>query len=132
MNAPESEAEEARARALEPPHPDVVDESGWEKIAANLKTIGGAVILALIIRTCLFEAFEIEGPSMEPTLLTGDRVVVVAHAGALTLALGGLVDGDVGAWRRAMATNISSPRSVCTTIIEAIAVTAKPAKLPRR
>ncbi len=76
MNAPKSEADEARARALEPPHPDVVDESGWEKIAANLKTIGGAVILALIIRTCLFEAFEIEGPSMEPTLLNGDRVVV--------------------------------------------------------
>jgi len=53
-----------------------VDESRWERIAANLKTIGGAVLLALVIRTCLFEAFEIEGPSMEPTLLNGDRVVV--------------------------------------------------------
>lgn len=53
-----------------------VNETRWEKIAQNLKTIGGAVLLALIIRTCLFEAFEIEGPSMEPTLLNGDRVVV--------------------------------------------------------
>jgi signal peptidase I len=34
------------------------------------------VLLALVIRTCLFEPFEIEGPSMEPTLLNGDRLVV--------------------------------------------------------
>jgi signal peptidase I len=53
-----------------------MDENRWEKIAQNLRTIGGAVLLALVIRTCLFEAFEIEGPSMEPTLLNGDRVVV--------------------------------------------------------
>jgi signal peptidase I len=52
------------------------DETRWERISQNLKTIGGAVLLALVIRTCLFEAFEIEGPSMEPTLLNGDRVVV--------------------------------------------------------
>src|SRR5262245_17681179 len=52
------------------------DETRWEKIAANLRTIGGAVLLALLIRTCFFEAFEIEGPSMEPSLLNGDRVVV--------------------------------------------------------
>ena len=53
-----------------------MNETRWEKIAQNLRTIGGAVLLALVIRTCLFEAFEIEGPSMEPTLLNGDRVVV--------------------------------------------------------
>jgi signal peptidase I len=52
------------------------DETRWERISQNMKTIGGAVLLALVIRTCLFEAFEIEGPSMEPTLLNGDRVVV--------------------------------------------------------
>jgi signal peptidase I len=64
-----------------------VDESKWEKIAANLKTIGGAVLLALVIRTCLFEAFEIEGPSMEPTLLNGDRVVVAKFSYGLFLPL---------------------------------------------
>ncbi len=32
----------------------------------------------------------------------GERVVVVAHAGALTLALAWLVEGDLGVWRRAM------------------------------
>ncbi len=52
------------------------EETRWERISGNLKTIGGAVLLALVIRTVLFEAFEIEGPSMEPTLLNGDRVVV--------------------------------------------------------
>jgi signal peptidase I len=56
--------------------PSAVDESRWESIVANLKTIGGAVLLALVIRTVLFEPFEIDGPSMEPTLLHGDRVVV--------------------------------------------------------
>lgn len=75
MSTPERDAK-VEDNPLAPPHPDIVDESGWDKIAANLKTIAGAVLLALVIRTGLFEAFEIEGPSMEPTLLNGDRVVV--------------------------------------------------------
>lgn len=62
-------------------------ETRWERISANLKTIGGAVLLALIIRTILFEAFEIEGPSMEPTLLNGDRVVVAKFTYGLFLPL---------------------------------------------
>src|ERR1700750_1086147 len=44
-----------------------VDEARWARMAANFRTIAGAVLLALVSRTCLFEAFEIEGPSMEPT-----------------------------------------------------------------
>lgn len=48
----------------------------WERTKANLRTIAGAVFLAMVIRVVLFEAFEIDGPSMEPTLLDGDRVVV--------------------------------------------------------
>ena len=71
------------------------DETRWERIAANLKTIGGAVVLALIIRTCLFEAFEIEGPSMEPTLLNGDRVVVAKFSFGLFLPL---ADKAVATW----------------------------------
>lgn len=59
-----------RDAARDEPH------SRFQSIMANAKTIGGAVTLALFIRVLLFEAFEIEGPSMEPTLLTGDRVVV--------------------------------------------------------
>jgi signal peptidase I len=52
------------------------EETRWQRTQANLKTIAGAVALALFIRIVLFEAFEIEGPSMQPTLLNGDRVVV--------------------------------------------------------
>ncbi len=52
------------------------DDERWIRTKANAKTIGGAIILALFIRIVLFEAFEIDGPSMEPTLLHGDRVVV--------------------------------------------------------
>jgi signal peptidase I len=64
-----------------------IDETRWARIAGNFRTIGGAVLLALVIRTCLFEAFEIEGPSMEPTLLNGDRVVVSKFAFGLFLPL---------------------------------------------
>ena len=56
--------------------PAVSEGDGWDRARANFKTIGGAIMLALFIRIVLFEAFEIEGPSMEPTLLNGDRVVV--------------------------------------------------------
>jgi signal peptidase I len=52
-----------------------------------VKTLIGAVLLALVIRTALFEEFEIEGPSMEPTLLSGDRVVVSKFSYGLFLPL---------------------------------------------
>lgn len=69
MSRPASEERRPETRADE--------EDGWERLKANVKTIGGAILLALFIRIVLFEAFEIDGPSMEPTLLHGDRVVVV-------------------------------------------------------
>jgi signal peptidase I len=75
MNSP-SPRNDANKIAGPPLAKSAMDETRWEKIAQNLRTIGSAVLLALVIRTCLFEAFEIEGPSMEPTLLNGDRVVV--------------------------------------------------------
>ena len=58
------------------PPPTRAEDERWERTKANAKTIGGAILLALFIRVVLFEAFEIDGPSMEPTLLHGDRVVV--------------------------------------------------------
>ncbi|MBW2464253.1 MAG: signal peptidase I [Deltaproteobacteria bacterium] len=61
------------------------EETAWERGKANAKTIVGAVLLAFFIRIVLFEAFEIEGPSMEPTLLNGDRVVVAKFAYGLFL-----------------------------------------------
>jgi signal peptidase I len=73
---------------------------GWK---SNLLTIGGALVLALFIRVTLFEAFAIDGPSMEPTLLDGDRVVVAKYPFGLFLPFmheaiftwGGPAPGDV-------------------------------------
>ena len=56
--------------------------NGWR---SNLATIGGALLLALFIRVTLFEAFAIDGPSMEPSLLDGDRVVVAKYPFGLFL-----------------------------------------------
>jgi len=61
------------------------DVSRWESFKSNTRTIGGAVLLAIFIRVVLFEAFEIDGPSMQPTLLDGDRVVVEKVAFGLFL-----------------------------------------------
>lgn len=58
------------------------NSDGWK---SNLLTIGGALLLALFIRITLFEAFAIDGPSMEPTLLDGDRVVVAKYPFGLFL-----------------------------------------------
>lgn len=65
-------ATNAKPREQRPTPP----ETSWQRTSANLKTIGGAVLLAFFIRIVLFEPFEIEGPSMEPTLLNRDRVIV--------------------------------------------------------
>ena len=42
----------------------------------NLKTILGALIIAVLIRSILFQPFYIPSSSMEPTLLVGDRIFV--------------------------------------------------------
>ena len=50
------------------------------KIIENLKTIFYALIIALIIRTFLFQPFYIPSSSMEPTLLIGDRLFVSKYS----------------------------------------------------
>ena len=45
-------------------------------ILDNLKTILGALIIAIIIRSFIFQPFYIPSSSMEPTLLIGDRIFV--------------------------------------------------------
>ena len=45
-------------------------------IIDNVKTILGALIIALIIRSLIFQPFYIPSSSMEPTLLIGDRIFV--------------------------------------------------------
>ncbi len=41
-----------------------------------IAVIGGAVLVALVVKTFLFQAFYIPSPSMSPTLVQNDRVLV--------------------------------------------------------
>ena len=50
------------------------------KIIDNIKTIFYALIIALIIRTFLFQPFYIPSSSMEPSLLVGDRLFVSKYS----------------------------------------------------
>ncbi len=43
-------------------------------IVENIKTLIGALIIAVLIRSLLFQPFYIPSSSMEPTLLVGDRI----------------------------------------------------------
>ncbi len=45
-------------------------------ILDNLKTLIGALFIAILIRSLLFQPFYIPSSSMEPTLLVGDRIFV--------------------------------------------------------
>ena len=47
-----------------------------KKIIENIKTIIYALIIALIIRSFLFQPFYIPSSSMEPNLIIGDRLFV--------------------------------------------------------
>ena len=42
----------------------------------NIKTVLGALVIAIIIRSIFFQPFYIPSSSMEPTLLIGDRIFV--------------------------------------------------------
>ena len=50
--------------------------SGWRGVAEWALVIGGALLVALVVRTFLVQAFWIPSASMEPTLHEGDRVLV--------------------------------------------------------
>ncbi len=49
-------------------------------ILDNLKTLIGALIIALIIRSFILQPFYIPSSSMEPTLLVGDRIFVTKYS----------------------------------------------------
>ena len=48
----------------------------YNTIIENIKTIFGALIIAIIIRSLIVQPFYIPSSSMEPTLLIGDRIFV--------------------------------------------------------
>jgi signal peptidase I len=90
-----SDGEAAKQIAAERAKVRESDEERWKRTKSNIKTILGAVGLAFFIRIVLFEAFEIDGPSMEPTLLNGDRVVVAKFPYGLFLPL---TSGAIVSW----------------------------------
>ena len=51
----------------------------YYKIFDNIKTLFGALIIALLIRSLIIQPFYIPSSSMEPTLLVGDRIFVTKY-----------------------------------------------------
>ena len=49
-------------------------------IYENIKTLLGALIIAILIRSLLIQPFYIPSSSMEPTLLIGDRIFVTKYS----------------------------------------------------
>ena len=45
-------------------------------IKDNIKTLIGALLIAILIRSLIIQPFYIPSSSMEPTLLVGDRIFV--------------------------------------------------------
>ena len=49
-------------------------------IIDNIKTLLGALLIAILIRSLFFQPFYIPSSSMEPTLLVGDRIFVSKYS----------------------------------------------------
>jgi signal peptidase I len=96
-----TDVENPAAEASESPEPNPEStprETGSEKSARRRRAtiewvilIGAALIIALVIKTFLFQAFYIPSESMVPTLKVGDRVLV----NKLSYKLGDVHRGDI-------------------------------------
>jgi signal peptidase I len=76
----------AKNRNAEPsPAPSAPRPSASAALWENARTIGGAVLIALLLRVSVVEAYAIEGPSMEPGLLHGDRVFIAKYVYGLSI-----------------------------------------------
>jgi len=83
---------DATGRTEAPPSPDTPDDEGgkgfWHELPVLIVV---ALVIAIVIKTFLIQAFYIPSPSMEPTLRHGDRVLVCR----ICTRFGGVDRGDV-------------------------------------
>lgn len=56
-------------------HEHYVNKTKWDKVKEQLKGIGSAILIALLIRIFLIEPYQIPTPSMYPTILEGDMIM---------------------------------------------------------
>ena len=49
-------------------------------VVDNIKTLTGALLIAILIRSLIIQPFYIPSSSMEPTLLVGDRIFVSKYS----------------------------------------------------
>lgn len=68
------QAEPARVPAKSPPSKKFAD--GRKELLSTLAVIILAPIVALILTAFVFQSYEVDGPSMEPTLADDDRLIV--------------------------------------------------------
>lgn len=61
---------------------DVRPRSGWGE---NVGSVALAILLALGVRVGIAQAYEVDGPSMEPSLVSGQRLLVFRAAYGLSL-----------------------------------------------
>lgn len=62
---------------METPNPSFFQRHQWLRDTAGLLAFALAVVVGtLIINTFIFRSFNVEGPSMEKTMYTGDRLIV--------------------------------------------------------
>lgn len=78
-------ADSLRTETKSAPQQSQEAASGEDSFRSNVRTIVSAFLVAIVIRIAIVEAFEIEGPSMEPTFVNGDQVMVAKYPFGLFL-----------------------------------------------
>ena len=96
--------------------------AGRTALRESVIVLGTALVLSLLIKTFIAQAFFIPSQSMEPTLTRGDRVLVSRLApGPLDLNRGDIVVFvDPGGWINAAPTQPNALRDAFTTVGEFI------------
>ena len=61
--------------AVQSPPPDS-PPSAWRDMVSIFGVLVSALLLAFVLITFVFQSYQVDGPSMEPTLNTGDHLIV--------------------------------------------------------